>query len=421
MFQLPFHLALFCQRQRLNPRLGRFLSKKMRLPFLSGCIAASLLISACQPPDDLHGATLNHSEKKSKTSTKSPIVISDDRVMMSADYILPIKPSRYQPSLGLEGVIEPIKKTQFRLLQAVLVNEVLIKEGQQVEKGMPLAIVTPALIAADDEDRDITEGQDQLASAATLETKKAAQQDRQDKNQSSPTDKDRNNQADNANAEALEELEDFAATSAAQPIIIRASYSGVVGKINVKNGQTLAPQTSLLTMSDNSDLRFVATLPLDTKPQLSIGQSVNFTADELTDTFSGQVSQLQDSSQNPDELLITVHVINNDLSRAKLQPNMMAAGRVDYGQIEVGTIVPLEGIHDVDLTTLQKPPFKPLSPLPANVWIIKQDLRLTRQPVEVIEFNPNTKQYLVTGISNDSLICLAKLPLESAGKKVVVS
>ena len=86
----------------------------------------------------------------------------------------------------------------------------------------------------------------------------------------------------------------------------------------------------------------------------------------------------------------------------------------------MGTIVPAHGIHDVDLTALQKPPYKPLSPLTANVWTIKQDQRLTRQSVEVIEYDPSTKQYLIAGISNDSLICLADLPLESAGKKVVI-
>lgn len=379
-------------------------------------LTASLLVSACQPPDQDHAASLSHSNKLPKDAPNAPIIIGEDTVTMAADYILPIKPSRYQPSLGLQGVIEPIKKTQFRLLQAVVVNEVLVKEGQPVEKGMPLAIVTPKPVetdAKDDRDND-----DQKMLAQDIEAKATAKQNDSAANntQTDPSVTDADNKGESA-----ELSEDPITPLTAQTLIIRASYSGEIGNINVENGQILTPQTTLLTMSDNSDLRFVATLPLEAKPQLSIGQTVNFTADELTDTFSGQISQLQDSRLNFDELLVSVHVINNDLSRAKLRPDMMAAGRVDYGQIEVGTIVPVEGIHDVDLTALQKPPFKPLSPLPANVWIIKQDLRLTRQPVEVIEFDPSTKQYLVAGISNDSLICLANLPIESAGKKVVVS
>ncbi len=100
---------------------------------------------------------------------------------------------------------------------------------------------------------------------------------------------------------------------------------------------------------------------------------------------------------------------------------MQVTGRVNYGQIDVGTIVPERALHDVDLTELQRPPYKPLRPLSANVWIIKQDQRLTRQPVEVVEYDPSTKQYLIAGISNDSLICLADLTIASKGKKVVVS
>lgn len=54
----------------------------------------------------------------------------------------------------------------------------------------------------------------------------------------------------------------------------------------------------------------------------------------------------------------------------------------------------------------------------ANVWIIGQDQRLMRRPIEVVEYNPTTKQYLIAGISNDSLICLADLPIDSNGKKL---
>ena len=57
----------------------------------------------------------------------------------------------------------------------------------------------------------------------------------------------------------------------------------------------------------------------------------------------------------------------------------------------------------------------------ANVWIIGQDQRLTRQPIEVVEYDPTTQQYLIAGVSNDSLICLADLPVDSKGKKVIVS
>lgn len=159
---------------------------------------------------------------------------------------------------------------------------------------------------------------------------------------------------------------------------------------------------------------------MQAQSQLSVGQNVNFTRKGMNDKFTGQVSELL-ASDSPDKLKVYVHIIDNEASRGKLKPNVAVNGRVDYGQIEVGTIVPESAIHDVDLSVLKVAPYRPIMPLTANVWIIQQDQRLTRQPVEVIEYDPIADRYLIAGINNDSLICLAELPLKSAGKKVIIS
>ena len=185
-------------------------------------------------------------------------------------------------------------------------------------------------------------------------------------------------------------------------------------------GQKIEAQTVLLKLSDETELHFISTLPIEAESQISVGQTVNFTAEDRVDKFTGQVSKVQAVKQ-PIQLLVYVNVINNEVSRNQLAPDMQVTGRVDYGQIEVGTIVPKIALHNVDLTQIQVPPYKPLRSLTANIWIIGQDQRLTRQPIEVIEYDPLTKQYLIAGISSDSLICLANLPIESKGKKVVVS
>ena len=203
-------------------------------------------------------------------------------------------------------------------------------------------------------------------------------------------------------------------------ITIRASFSGRIENLYIKEDDQLDPRTTLLQLSDETKLHFMATLPIQAKPQLSVGQTVNFTAEGLSGQFTGQVSKLTATPQ-PKKLLVYVNVIDNEMSRDKLQPNMKVTGRVNYGQIEVGTTVPKHALHDVDLTELQSPPYMPLSPLTANVWVIGQDQLLTRQPIEVVEYDPTTNQYLIAGVSNDSLICLANLPLDSKGKKVIVS
>lgn len=431
----------------------------------SAYLLSILLLVACQPPapaDERHTIPKNE-------AIDTPFVISADSVTMTPEHILNIKPSRYQPSLGLQGNIEPVKQTQLMAARALKVEQVLVKKGQLVEKGAPLLMVRRQI----DTSKQLTDTNETIlkksdsVNATTKKSNNTAATDNQAANQNTinsviskdhsssepskqlpntaPNDKnntnanqaaelttDRNRTSESVNPQstqsksnispritAADNITDDAANSEnlSQLIIIRASFSGRVDTLYAQAGQKFDPREPLLTLSDDTDLHFIATLPLQAKPQLSVGQTVNFTAQGLSETFTGQVSDLVAS----DRLLVYVHVVENEASRNTLKPDMFVTGRVNYGQIEVGAVVPEHALHDVDLTTLQKPPYQPLTPLAANVWIIKQDQRLARQPIEVINYNPSTGQYLIAGISNDSLICLADLPIESAGKKVVVS
>jgi len=230
---------------------------------------------------------------------------------------------------------------------------------------------------------------------------------------------------DNANVDSSDRTVNSSKGATSRPshyklVTVRASFSGRVEELYVKAGQNIEAGTPLLQLSDETKLYFIATLPIQAEPQLSVGQTVNFTAEGVSDKFTGQVSKLTATSQ-PKKLLVYVDVIENQKNHDKLLADMKVTGRVNYGQIDVGTIVPKRALHDVDLTELQKPPYKPLRPLTANVWVIGQDQRLKRRAIEVVEYNPTTNQYLIAGISNDSLICLADLPIDSEGKKVIVS
>ena len=394
-----------------------------------------LLLLACQPsPPTDEPVTAENSE-----TVDNPLIISDSTVTMTPDHILSIKPSRYQPSLGLQGNIQPIKQSQFVAAQPLYVEQVLVSEGQQVEKDAPLLIVrrldmtsqTPPKRSdeinteADGNSAPQTENaapqtKSVAKDPATEKTSPRPDQTKQATSDSNPASAKLPRQND-ADADAATDTPDDASKhSSYQLITVRASFAGRIAQLNAAAGQQLAARTSLLQIADETKLYFVATVPIQAKPQLSVGQTVNFTTAELTDQLTGQISKLVEAP-HPKKLLVHVNVIDNESSRKKLLPKMQVTGRVNYGQIDVGTIVPRRALHDVNLTELHSPPYKPLRPLAANVWIIGQDQRLARQPVEVIEFNPTTQQYLIAGISNDSLICLADLPLDSKGKKVIVS
>ena len=377
-------------------------------------ILSALFLIACQPTSPTEVLSSDNNEP-----VDIPL-ISADSVTITPDHILSIKPTRYQPSLGLQGRIEPIKQINLMAAQPLTVEQVLVSDNQWVKKGTPLVTVRRQeilnkAIGFDDTETNIEAELNTTASNADG----ASTSD----NTSQPSVLNKKSNVINDNNRAELASNSKGRTTAKQSsdlITLRARFSGRVENLSVQAGQKIEAQTVLLKLSDETELHFISTLPLEAESQISVGQTVNFTAEDRVDKFTGQVSKVQAVKQ-PMQLLVYVNVINNEVSRNQLAPDMQVTGRVDYGQIEVGTIVPKIALHNVDLTQIQVPPYKPLRSLTANIWIIGQDQRLTRQPIEVIEYDPLTKQYLIAGISSDSLICLANLPIESKGKKVVVS
>lgn len=408
-----------------------------------------LLLAACQPsPPE------NESVAPENTATAdSPVVITSDSVTMTPKHILSIKSSRYQPSLGLQGSIEPIKQTKFVAVHPVNIEKTFVSEGQWVEKGTPLLVVRRLAAVSDstvksdtstegNSSKEASSSKEEIVTSTTNNKKpentpsiddnydssstKALSVDNDANVNNTSNDKEESSAANlvTDNSDNADNNDVKADNKKPNPqynlVTITASFSGRVENLYATTGEKMAARTPLLELSDETKLHFAATLPIQAEPQLSVGQTVNFTTEGITDKFTGQVSKLVPTSQ-PKKLLVYVNVIDNEASRDKLKPEMKVTGRVNYGQIDVGTIVPKRALHDVDLTELQKPPYMPLKPLTANVWIIGQDQRLTRQPIEVVEYDPTTQQYLIAGVSNDSLICLADLPIDSEGKKVIVS
>ena len=377
-------------------------------------ILSALFLIACQPTSPTEVLSSDNNEP-----VDIPL-ISADSVTITPDHILSIKPTRYQPSLGLQGRIEPIKQINLMAAQPLTVEQVLVSDNQWVKKGTPLVTVRRQEILNKAIGSDNTETNIEAELNTTASNADGASTS-DNTSQTFVLNKKSNVINDNNRAELASNSKGrTTAKQSSDLITLRARFSGRVENLSVQAGQKIEAQTVLLKLSDETELHFISTLPIEAESQISVGQTVNFTAEDRVDKFTGQVSKVQAVKQ-PMQLLVYVNVINNEVSRNQLAPDMQVTGRVDYGQIEVGTIVPKIALHNVDLTQIQVPPYKPLRSLTANIWIIGQDQRLTRQPIEVIEYDPLTKQYLIAGISSDSLICLANLPIESKGKKVVVS
>ena len=402
-------------------------------PRYSLLLIAALLMVACQPP----AASNRQPAAKNKGSVETAIVIDADSVTMSQQDILTIKPSRYQPSLGLQGRLKPMQQVRFIAGHSLIVQKVLVTQGQWVEKNAPLMIVLRQTAAKMTEESQSDTAAAHLTDIASAQPKTLPPQTATKAEAPNTHTPNNSNLAltEFSTADTLNPTNQALADSALRKdnnnhnnneppssafITVRAPFAGRIDELYSTALQHVTEREPLLHLSNDNDLHFIATLPLQAEPQLSIGQTVNFTTDSMIDKFTGQVSQLIKAADTG-KLLVYVNVVKNEVSRGSLKPDMSVTGRVDYGQIEVGTIVPKSAINEVDLTELHKQPYQPLLPLTAQVWIIQQNQRLTRQQVEVISFDPSTEQYLIAGVNNDSLICLASLPLSAVGKKVIIS
>lgn len=407
-----------------------------------GLMVLSLMLIGCQPPADRADDGTNGSQSNKDTAL-SPVKISEDSVTITQDHLLNIKFKRYQPSLGLDGTTFAAQSMTLTSPVAVSVESILVNAGQEVKQGdslLTLKVIAPDQVKIthqDPQSHHDDPNADQINSDAKIAPKSSAKKSTTSAHSASQTavpvevSPSDSGAADNSIAsrpitppvtQAATQQNGAAEASyqVGQTLSISAPFAGRIDQIYPQLHHQMAANLPLIKISNPQKLKFIGTLPIEAQPQLSIGQTVNFSVDGSHDTFTGQLSQMT-PSHNPSQLLAHVDIIITEDNKDKLSSGMVVEGRIDYGQIEVGTIVPKAGIHDADLSALSKPPYQAKVPIKANVWIIGQDQRLTRQQVDVIEYDPKTEQYLVAGISNDSLICLAPLPADSAGKKVIVS
>lgn len=403
------------------------------------CATLLLGLTACQPPDSnpAHSATAQYH-------------IDNGTIYIATAHIITIKPERYQPSIGLQGTTLPIDQTTLTSPEDMIITEVMVQPQQTVKKGqvllrlhMPVSTETPtstptslpseypAPISEPQVDQQIPieknnqEKNDTQPKPSVDSVKNDAEQlDEDEQKTSQPFTPD----ISNTDLEASL-LDDYATQSSNQikpgdSLTIKAPFAGVVDQMYITHDNTpVLENQPLIKISNPNALQFVSIVPNMATSQIQRGQHVSFWVDGLTQSFTGQVSNILPHPRTQG-IILTVHVIadpNNPNSNAALLPGMNITGRIDYGQIQVGTLVPVSAIHDADLHELQQRPYQPLLPLTANVWMVDQNHFMTQQQVEVISFNPKTGQYLIAGVSQDSLIVLVDLPAHAAGKTVKAS
>lgn len=99
---------------------------------------------------------------------------------------------------------------------------------------------------------------------------------------------------------------------------------------------------------------------------------------------------------------------------------MYATGQVEYGQIQIGVLVPMSAVTLTASVTPASAATLNQHQDTGTVWVVSKDQLLRRQAVRIIRRDDAHSQYLVDGIEQGTVVVLTNLSEKDIGKKVVL-
>ena len=387
---------------------NKSLSSNRYLKAMIFAMATSLAIVGC--------------DSNSASNPEALIQVFENEVKVDNSLVQTSTPERYQPSYNLEGALIPVNNVDVTTSYPVLSASIEVKQGDKVEQGQVLAKI----------ESEISESKLPFISNKFLEVYVDGVQISGTKSTSSSTSDTPSKQEDKLVPVTL---------------VLKSPISGSITKVSManetnedrsvkkdaedSNGNNKSEEarkldseesnssSPVITVANPQKLQLIGKLPLSTQSQLSVGKPVYFTVHELQKEFTGQISNISPDPKS-DTLLVHASLVAGENSKALLKPGMQASMSIEYGQIELGVRLPRSAIHEANVEELTKKRPRPNSPIKGYVWVVDQAQKLVYTPIEVVQYFADSDQFLVSGISNESIVCLADLPKDSDGKTLSV-
>lgn len=143
-------------------------------------------------------------------------------------------------------------------------------------------------------------------------------------------------QVDTANA-ALD-----TATSALDNTKVTAPISGVISSINATVGEMASPQTTSVTIINQSSVDLVVSVTSAIETKLKSGMSVDVAADGIQQTLAGTISTISPSGNSSDALFDVKIVIPN--SDGQLKDGMTATAKFNTDTSSQSLYVPIKSV-----------------------------------------------------------------------------
>lgn len=404
--------------------LQRFRSLLSNVAIIGMGIA--LCLSAC----DKSATPITDGQKTAASTTSA---IGSNEIQLLSQDVITAKAERYQPNVLVTGTLQANERTSVQSTVNAQVVKVFADVGQTVKQGEPLI----QLDNRNSQDQLVQAQADVAAAIAQARVATSLAQKNKlllEQGFVSQIEYERSLAESIAQQEAVKarQAQLNSVKRLTQDTIITAPRGGVIGSRSVNIGQVVAPNQPLMDIVDTSQLEFAANVPSEAQDQLTIGQSVPFMIGNQPTSFVGQISRIAPQI-DPVTRQLTVYItVKPHQGGITLKAGQFATGHVDYGQIQVGVLIPMAAVN-LTTSVVQLPAsqaaanrltnnVKSISSNQATgtVWIIEKDKRLNRQPVRIIRQDDTHSQYLVEGIEQGVLVVTAPLNDNDIGKKAVL-
>ncbi len=373
----------------MNPKTLPFFHKHLVLSALTLAIS-SLLLTAC-------------GDKTSADNTLKTAATTPSLELSPAD-IFTVTESTLQAGVTITGQLDAFNHTTVQAQVASNVTKVLVREGESVKVGQVLV-----LLATQDLSSRLRQADAALASAKAEAILANAVQERNAKlykdHYVSDIEYKRGVAEASARAENVKAQESLVAIArkALNDAVVNAPMSGIIAKRYVQAGQTVAMSAPLVDIVDLKELELTAIIPAEHVAALAVGQSVIFTVQGFSESFTGKVSRVNPMAEAGTRAVTFYAKVPNP--QLTLKAGLFVQGRLAVSAAETGLTIPNTAIRYDE----QKQPY---------VWTLVQQ-KLAKQILTLGTVDNARNQTLVkTGLQAGDVVVLAHLTAQVANMPI---
>jgi RND family efflux transporter MFP subunit len=329
-------------------------------------------------------------------------------LLVTADLVT-VETGSVTQGVKITGTLEPLQQTTVHARVNAVLDAVLVREGERVQKGQVLARQNRADVAA-----QLDQAQAQYVSASVelklteaLENRKKELFEKKYLSDADWAAAQGETEVRRATLQVRESQLEMAKRSAGDALIL-APISGIVARRHAEPGSNLSPGQVVMTLVNLDELELAAAIPARDIPQVQLGRDVTFSVDGYPgEIFSGKVVRINPMANGGSRTITVYARVNNRDGR--LRGGMFASGRVLTQKTagDKALRIPFNAVRHIDGGD--------------KVWVIR-DNKLALQAVVIgVRDSGGSLVEVREGLKAGERILLTDIGPRSAGTPVTVS